>query len=480
MTFTLALIGRPNVGKSTLFNRLAGKRLALVDDTPGVTRDRRHGKGTLGDMAFNMFDTAGLEEGDEGSLFNRMRIQTNAALEESDVVLMIIDARAGVTPLDKHFADWIRRQNIEVILVANKCEGRAGQAGTFESYSLGLGQPIPISAEHGEGLTDLFDAIREGAEKQGLETRIPEKKIAGPARDDKFDLTEGDLEYEFEDDDGDLRAGKPLMMAIVGRPNAGKSTLINSLIEEDRLITGPEAGLTRDSISLDWEYEDQPIRLFDTAGLRKKANVIEKLEKLSVADALRAVQYAEVVVLLIDAELGVEKQDLKIASLVVQEGRALVVAINKWDLVKDRMETKRTVQDVLGRSLPQLKGVEVVQFSALTGQGTQKLMPAVLKVYDLWNIRISTSILNEWLDATMEKHPPPLVGGRRIKMRFMAQVKSRPPTFVIFTNRPSDVPDSYMRYMENELRRDFEIPGTPIRFLHRKGANPYHKGRRRK
>jgi GTPase len=477
MSFTLAIVGRPNVGKSTLFNRLAGKRLALVDDTPGVTRDRREGIGHIGDLSFRMFDTAGLEEGDEGSLWARMRVQTESGLADADIALMMVDARAGITPLDKHFADWIRKKKIHVILVANKCEGTKADAGFYDSFSLGLGDPHELSAEHGDGLAGLYTSILEITQKEGWDDGGQKKANAQERRQENLDDIEDNLEYEFEDNEQEQ--SKPLQLAVIGRPNAGKSTLINYLIGEDRLITGPEPGLTRDSISVDWDYEGRAIRLFDTAGLRKKANVVEKLEKLSVADAMRAIQYAQVVVLLIDAELGVQKQDLKIASLVVQEGRALVVALNKWDLVEDRLAVQRAAGDVLARSLPQLKGVQLIQFSALSGQGTKKMLPAVMKSYEYWNSRVATSPLNKWLIDTLDRHPPPLVGGRRIKIRFIAQIKTRPPTFTLFVNRPTDVPDSYLRYLENDIRNAFDLPGVPLRFLMRKGKNPY-EGRKKK
>lgn len=479
--FSLAILGRPNVGKSTLFNRLAGKKLAIVDDTPGVTRDRREGEGHLSDLHFRLFDTAGLEEGDATSIHGRMRKQTELALDDADVILMMIDARAGVTPLDEHFANWLRRQKKNVILVCNKCEGKAGMNGVYEAFNLGFGEPIPLSAEHGEGLGELYTAIVESLKEQGIdpyaepEEQEPEE-VEGYAED--FELVQGDLEYEFEDEDEDYLSGKPLQMAIVGRPNAGKSTLINYLIEEDRLITGPEAGLTRDSISVDWQWEDQPVRLFDTAGLRKKAKITDKVEKLSSADTLRAIRFAHVVVLLIDAEIGIEKQDLRIAEWVITEGRALVIALNKWDAVDDRLAVQRKVKDTLEKSLPQLKGVSLVHFSALTGQGTQNLMPTVLENFDLWNARISTALLNQWLEAVIEKHQPPLIAGRRLKISFMAQVKTRPPSFVLFTNIIKDFPTSYLRYMENELRRSFGLPGSPIRLMLRKSENPY-EGRRR-
>lgn len=480
--FTIALIGRPNVGKSTLFNRLAGKRLALVDDTPGVTRDRREGIGSLGDLSFKMFDTAGLEEAKEGSLFARMREQTDAAVEQCDIIVMMIDARAGVTPLDEYFAQWIRKQKKQTILVANKCEGTKADHGLYEAYSLGLGTPVGISAEHSDGMADLYGEILKIAQKQGWDNEPepePEEVIyedEGPD-EDTSKLIEGDLEYDFEENNP--IQDKPLQMVVIGRPNAGKSTLINFMVGEDRLITGPEAGITRDSISVDWNYEGQDVKLFDTAGLRKKTKVIDKLEKLSVADALRAAQFAEIVVLLIDAELGIEKQDLKIANLMVQEGRGLVIALNKWDLIEDRLGVLRQTKDTLTRSLPQLKGVRVIQFSALTGFGVDKLMPAVIEAHEFWNARIATSPLNRWLADTLDKHPPPLVNGRRMKIRFMAQIKTRPPTFVLFCNHPADVPDSYIRYLENDLRHAFKLPATPLRFLMRKGENPY-EGRRKK
>lgn len=481
MSFTLAIVGRPNVGKSTLFNRLVGKKLALVDDTPGVTRDRRSARGRIADLRFEIIDTAGLEEGKPGSLSDRMKNQTAAALDEADVTLMLYDARMGVTPMDEHFAEWLRRSNTQCILAANKCEGKMANSSIYEAYSLGLGEPLAISAEHGEGLGELYQAIVDALNEKGIDPYAHEKDADQGKSADKGDTgpKEGDLEYEFVDEEAESEEVAPLRMAIVGRPNAGKSTLINALLGEDRLITGPEAGLTRDSISVEWEWNGLPVRLFDTAGMRKRARVTEKLEKLSVADGLRAVQFAEVVVLMLDAELGIERQDLKIAEMVVNEGRALVVALNKWDAVDDRLAAKRQLQDALTKSLPQLKGVKIVNFSALTGRGIQHLMPAVEEAYELWNARIPTSAFNQWLADTLEKHPAPSVAGRRIKIRYGAQIKTRPPTFTLFCNRPDDLPDSYKRYLENELRRDFDLPGVPIRLYLRKSDNPY-EGRKRK
>ncbi len=479
MPLTIAILGRPNVGKSTLFNRLAGRRLALVDDTPGVTRDRREAAGSLGDLSFRIIDTAGLEEGDEASLFGRMRLQTDIALDDADVVFMLIDARAGITPLDRHFSDWLRRQAKPVILVLNKCEGRAGDSGLYDSYALGLGDPVPISAEHGEGLADLYAALLEATGELGLEAdgtgdERAADDFAAPEPD--VEIIDGNLEYQFEDDPA--ADEKPLQLAIAGRPNVGKSTLINQLIGEQRLVTGPEAGLTRDSISVDWSWKDRAVRLFDTAGLRRKAKIADKLERLSVEDTLRAIRFANVVILVIDAVQGIEKQDLRIANMVADEGRALILVPNKWDLVEDRLGCQRKLRDDLARSLPQLKEIEVVPLSALTGQGVGKLLPAVGRAYELWNSRVGTAALNRWLANVTEQHPPPMASGKSVRIRFMAQIKTRPPTFALFANRPADLAASYVRYMENELRRVFRLPGTPLRFLLRAGKNPY-EGKRK-
>lgn len=476
MSFTIAIVGRPNVGKSTLFNRLVGKRLALVDDTPGVTRDRREGAGRLADLRFTIIDTAGLEEGAVGSLPARMRAQTEAALATADVAILLIDARAGVTPLDRHFADWLRKGQTPVVLAANKCEGAAGEDGLYEAFGLGLGDPVGLSAEHGEGLGELYTVLTETLRQSGIDPHDDADETAAPAAV-AGEPVEGDLAFEFVDEERD--DDKPVRLAVVGRPNAGKSTLINHLVGEERLITGPEAGLTRDAIAVDWSWQGQPVRLFDTAGLRRKSRVADKLEKLSVADTLRAVQFAEVVVVIVDAQLGLEKQDLTIARRVVDEGRALVIALNKWDVVDDRLAAQRAVADALERALPQGRGVAVVTLSALTGQGAQKLMPAVLEAYQVWNARVPTAVLNRWLADVAEHHPPPAVSGRRIKLRYGAQIKTRPPTFRLFCNRPEDLPGSYLRYLENELRRAFDLPGTPIRLQLKKGENPY-AGRRRK
>ncbi len=479
MTFTLAIVGRPNVGKSTLFNRLVGRKIAIVDDTPGVTRDRRLGEGRIGDLEFILMDTAGLEQGESGSLPDRMRKQTEQALADADVALMLYDARAGVTPTDEHFAGWLRKMGKPVIVGANKCEGNAVIDGIYEAYGLGLGEPIGLSAEHGEGLGELYQALVEALRGIDIDPYANAEEDENAEQQTVDDgPVEGDMDYEFVDHD-EPEDDRPLRLAIVGRPNAGKSTLINYLIGDDRLITGPEAGLTRDSIAVDWEWDGMPVKLFDTAGLRKQARVTEKLERMSVADTFRAVQFAEVVVLLLDSEIGIEKQDLKIAEKVVHEGPALVIALNKWDAVDDRLKVHRQLKDALTTSLPQLKGVKIVNFSGLTGQGTQKLMPMVAEAFELWNTRIPTAGFNRWLAEALEKHPTPSVAGRRIKIRYGAQIKSRPPTFSLFCNRPDDLPDSYKRYLENELRRDFDLPGVPLRLYLRKGENPY-EGRRNK
>jgi GTP-binding protein len=455
MTALIAIVGRPNVGKSTLFNRLCGVRVALVDPTPGVTRDRRFGDAKLGNLNFDVIDTAGLEEATKDSIEAGMQHQTDLALEQADGVLLLIDARAGVTPLDRHFAEKLRRAKVPVILVANKCEGGAGKSGLYEAYELGLGDPVSISAEHGQGLADLHEAL------------IP----IVPLEDEPID------EFEEFDESGEdsehPRPSGPLQLAIVGRPNVGKSTLLNRLVGEERVLTGPEPGVTRDSISVQWAWRDRPVKLVDTAGMRRRARVTEKLELMSVADTLRAVRFANVAVLVLDGTVMAERQDLTIADHVIEEGRALVIAVNKWDLVTDTVEAMSRLRDRLQRSLPQIPDIPVVTFSALTGRGIEKLMPAVFEVYDLWNTRLSTGPLNRWLEGTLERHPPPLSAGRRLRLRYITQIKARPPTFVVFASRPVDLPESYRRYLVNGLRKTFGLSKISVRLILRQGKNPY-------
>ncbi len=463
MTFSLAIVGRPNVGKSTLFNRLVGKRLALVDDQPGVTRDLREGAARLGDLRFTVIDTAGLEEATDESLQGRMRKLTERAVDMADICLFMIDARTGVTPTDEVFAEILRKRSKHVILAANKAEGSAADAGVIEAYGLGLGEPIRLSAEHGEGLNDLYSILMPLAD--GFEERA-----AADAPD---------VDVPVDDDDPDAprvpTAKRPLQIAVVGRPNAGKSTLINKILGEDRLLTGPEPGITRDAISLQIEWDGLHTRIFDTAGMRKKARVQEKLEKLSVSDGLRAVKFAEVVIVLLDAAIPFEQQDLRIADLAEREGRAVVVAVNKWDLEPEKQQKLRDLRESFERLLPQLRGAPMVTVSAMTGKGLDRLRAAVEKAHDVWNRRVTTAQLNRWLTGMLEAHPPPAPGGKRIKMRYMTQAKTRPPGFVVMCSHPEKLPESYTRYLINGLRVDFDMPGTPIRLYMRSQSdkNPY-------
>ncbi len=439
---TVAIVGRPNVGKSTLFNRLVGRKVAIVDDTPGVTRDRREGDATLVGMDFRVIDTAGFENEDPVSLPGRMRAQTQAAVREADVALFLFDGRAGLVPLDEEIARWLRSEKTPVVVVANKAEGRAGETGRLEAYSLGFGEPIAISAEHGEGIVDLFDLLRPHLERE----------------DEEEDEPEGE---------------GPLKLAIVGRPNAGKSTLINRMLGEERLITGPEAGITRDSIAIEWAFKGRPVRLVDTAGMRKRAKIDEKLEKMSVADTRRAIDFAEVVVLLLDATRGLEVQDLKIADHVLQEGRALVIALNKWDVAEDQSRLFQGVRAALEEGLAQARGVPLLTVSGATGKGIEMLIDVAFETRDTWSKRVSTGVLNRWFEKAIEANPPPAPGGKRIKLRYLTQVGSRPPTFVLFGTRTDELPESYLRYLINGMRRDLEFGSVPIRLSTRVAKNPF-------
>jgi len=453
MTFSVAIIGRPNVGKSTLFNRLVGKRVALVDDTPGVTRDRREGEGRLGDLTFKVIDTAGLEKGSGQGLAEGMRAQTEQAIEQADVCLFMIDVRSGVTPLDAHFAQIIRKSETVVILLANKYESSACDAGFYEAFGLGLGEPLACSSEHGQGMGDLHEALQKSFLALGVQGGVP--------------LCESHFASDQENQTSALK------MAIVGRPNVGKSTLINTLLDEHRVLVGPQAGITRDSIAVDWEWQGRKIKLFDTAGMRRRARVVSRLEKLSVSDTLRAIRFAEVVVLLMDVERIFDKQDLSLADLVIREGRGIVLALNKWDLAKNKTRLALELQEKTEQLLPQVRGVPFVRFSALSGKGLENLMPAVEKVYEDWNAKVKTPELNQWLSEVVQRHPPPAVQGKHIRLRYMTQTKSRPPTFVLFASRASRLPESYKRYIVNSLRASFGFDGVPIRLQVRGGKNPY-------
>jgi len=472
---TVAIVGRPNVGKSTLFNRLTGKRSALVSDLPGLTRDRREGKALVGGNPILLVDTAGLEEAAQDSIPARMRAQSEQAIASADLVLFVIDARSGITPADRAFAASARRVAEKVILVANKCEGKAGAGGFYEAYELGLGEPVAISAEHGEGLSDLETEILEGL---GLEAKLisRRRRRRGAIDDDAASDQATDVSEDADDEaSASEDPTRPIKIAVVGRPNAGKSTLVNTILGEERMITGPEPGLTRDSISTDLVWKDRRIKLFDTAGLRRKARISEHAEKLAASDSLRAIRFAEVVVLLIDAGHPFEQQDLVIGNRIVEEGRALVIAVNKWDAVEDKQKALKDIRETADEKFADASGVAVVPVSALSGRGVDKVMEAVLSAYDVWNKRVSTAALNRWLQEALDRHTPPASSGRRIRIRYVTQPSSRPPTFVAFCSKPGDLPASYIRYLVNSLREAFDLPGTPIRFGLRKGANPFAK-----
>jgi GTP-binding protein len=475
MSRTVAIVGRPNVGKSTLFNRLTGRRTALVSDMPGLTRDRRQGEALVGGNLVEIIDTAGLEEAAPDTISARMRAQSETAIADADAVLFVIDARAGVTPADKAFAEIARRAGSKVILVANKCEGRSGSGGFYEAFELGLGEPVAISAEHGEGLSDLesalLDALGLEAKAVSRRRRRREKHLAGDEMEAGGESAPGEEQEPSAADD----PTRPIRIAVVGRPNAGKSTLVNTIVGEERMITGPEPGLTRDSISTDLEWKNRKLRLFDTAGLRRKARITELAEKLSASDAIRAVRFAEVVVLLIDATHPFEQQDLVIGNRVIEEGRALVIAVNKWDAIDEKQKVLKDLRETVDEKFAGAAGVALVPVSALSGRGVDKLMDAVLAAYDTWNKRVPTSALNRWLGEALDRHTPPASSGRRIRIRYMTQASSRPPTFIAFCSKPGDLPPSYIRYLVNSLRDAFDMPGTPIRFALRKGANPYAK-----
>lgn len=475
--FTVVVVGRPNVGKSTLFNRLAGKKLALVDDTPGVTRDWRSADAFVGGLSFTVVDTAGLEDVMDDSLEARMRRQTEKALDAADVILFVVDARAGVTPLDRHFAAWLRRRPQPVVLLANKAEGKAGLPGLLEAFELGLGEPVALSAEHGEGMADLVAALlpympdanqKPRRNRRGVreDAAAAAAALAG-ANDNLPETPVGDMEESAEE------KARPIQIAIVGRPNVGKSTLLNALIGEQRVLTGPEAGMTRDAISVDWMWRNRRLKLVDTAGLRRRARIDDKVEKLATADGLRVVRLAQVVILVVDAAAPLDKQDLTIARMVIDEGRALVLAVNKWDATEDKDAVIKLIEDRLQTSLNQARGIKVVTISALRETRLDALLDGVLETYDIWNSRVPTSQLNRWLEGVMSHHPPPLVEGRRLKIRFMTQVKARPPTFALFVNKPGDLPEAYQRYLVANLRDSFDLRGVPLRLLLRGGKNPY-------
>jgi GTP-binding protein len=461
--FKIAIVGRPNVGKSTLFNRLVGRKLALVDNLPGVTRDRREGLAQLGDLTFSIIDTAGLEGGGGATLAGRMRAQTEMAVSDADAIFFMLDARTGLMPEDRVFANLLRRSGKPLILIANKAEGRAGEDGAREAFDLGLGEPVALSAEHGEGMAELYQAVCEAL-----------SEATAPGMEDSAEAPEA--EPLGEDEDGsELDPTKALRIAVIGRPNVGKSTLLNRILGEERLLTGPEAGITRDAIGVDLEWQGRKLKMFDTAGLRKRARVDEKLEKLAGADALRAAKFAEVVVLLIDATAPFEKQDLTLADLVTREGRALVIGLNKWDVVEARGGKLTQMREEAGRLLPQIKGMPVVPVSAATGEGIAALMQAIFEVHQTWNQRIATSKLNRWLAAALAATPPPAVAGRRIKIRYITQLRARPPYFLLFGNQLEHLPESYRRFLVNGLRENFELAGVPIRLSMKSGENPYAK-----